>query len=349
MPAIGSQGGPLWTQLAHRHLRRLVRTTHIDLLLFRAPAGATRYLPGWWQAVADAWRRLGTITSKMLPETTLAGRGPARPAPGAPAPRLTRKLVFILAGKEAAKYKTHEGRRALYQHEPAPVNWAKWGITAPPQPKPRWEEVFYTRLEPKQQSLLWLMRLGAVVTRDAAHRRFGVGDGSCDVCADAGLSPAPRDTLVHFFLECPRIQGFWDLVVGFLDGADDGGALRRPDAADLLCGWKTQRRRLPSPGVLTQLASWQVYRAKTEFAMDNVRAASQTIFARWLGALADRIRADFQATKKGRRTAFDRWWLSPPTRWISVEPGGAIRIHGCRAASQTGPAGPQFSVPLRPS
>jgi len=172
---------------------------------------------------------------------------------------------------------------------------------------------------------------GAVATRASAARRFGQGDGSCDVCAatpSGEASTAPQDTLAHFFLYCPRVSAFWRLVIDFLRHATGAPHLQTPSCHDLLTGWTSVKDVVPSPGTLCALACWQVYRAKTELFTDNKLSPPTTLFARWLAAVRERVRVDFHSlNRSGKISArFRRWWLKPATRWIAIEPGGRLAI-----------------------
>jgi hypothetical protein len=188
-----------------------------------------------------------------------------------------------------------------------------------------WKAVFSKRLEPKHQSLLWLMQQGAVTTAlQMVHLRPDT-TRLCPVCNEHA------ESLTHYFFECPRVREYWRLVGRFLDRIQ-----RQPPRTptrltlkDVVAGWAKKKRDLPNANVFHALAVWQVYRAHTEATQDGTIVSAISMLARWQGEVIRRIHSDLiNARRKNLVELFIESWTSIRCQWFTFDGGGGVDGRG---------------------
>lgn len=186
-----------------------------------------------------------------------------------------------------------------------------------------WKAVFSSRLEPRHQSLLWLVQHGAVMTgRQLVHIR-PEATHRCPYCG------ADYETLRHYFYECPRVYEFWQLVGGFLDRIQvptASAAVSTPvELKDVLAGLPAWKNSIPSLIVWYALAMWQIYRAHAECAIDGVRTEARGLFIRWQEEVMRRICIDLRIAKRTNQVdRFRKHWLAKPCQWFVFDDGGGV-------------------------
>ena len=180
-----------------------------------------------------------------------------------------------------------------------------------------WSNVFSPRLEPKHQSLLWLMQQGVVTTAQQTRHFVRDSTSMCPICA------SHVETLQHYFYHCERIREFWRLLGCFLDRIrTDAGPSTPLELADVLSGLRGRRRSIPGAEIMYACAVWQVYRAHTEAQLDGAVVPAITIFARWQSEVINRIRSQLsQAVRTGRLDIFTRTWFSVRCQWFHFDTG----------------------------
>lgn len=222
-------------------------------------------------------------------------------------------------------YSVKAGRVFLLGERTVLPRLHRWGIQSDERspagtPMLPWKSVFAPCIEPKQQSLLWLMQHGAVVTARQMARWCSETSPQCPVCVTL------TETLPHYFFECPRIRDYWQLVGEFLDRIQWPPVTsgRRPVVTlhDVLGGLTRWKGRLPGIQVFHAEAVWQVYRAHAEAIQDNQVLMPLALFARWQHAMQGRIRNDmYNARRRNKLDQFTKRWTRTRCQWFVYEPG----------------------------
>ena len=221
------------------------------------------------------------------------------------------------------EYRPKKARKYMQGKQPVAPRADRWASRADPAGTSLdmlpWSSVFSSRLEPRHQSLLWLVQHGAVPTARVTVHFLPDATPNCPVCG------APFETLRHYFFDCPRVCAFWQQVGGFLDRIQ----VRPPaqpahvELKDVLTGLPAWKEKVPSLIIFYVLAMWQIYRAHAEAALDGICIPAVAMFARWQGEVMRRIRIDnINAARNNRMDRFEANWVSIRCQWFVFERGG---------------------------
>lgn len=189
-----------------------------------------------------------------------------------------------------------------------------------------WSIVFSPRLEPKHQSLLWLVQQGAVATARVTRHFLPSSDSDADP-SKCPVCKVHHETLRHYFFECPRVRDFWRMIGGFLDRIQMPPATQPTgiELNDVLSGLPSWKDKIPSLLVLYALAMWQIYRSHTECAQENIRIPAITMFARWQSEVVRRIQVDlYNAKCNNNMDRFKKNWLDIRCQWFVFDSGGGV-------------------------
>jgi hypothetical protein len=232
-----------------------------------------------------------------------------------------------LGSEPVANYTPSKGRCRLLGSldiEPAVAKWTRQSSRSNRQGLTMltWKRVFKSSIEPKQQSLLWLMQHGEVMTAHRLAQWYDAISPNCTICRRA------IESLPHMFFECERVRDFWQRVGRFLDRIQSHATTNSDPVtlSDVLNGLKRWQNRVPNLAIFHAEAVWQVYRAHTESTQRGVVSSAVAIFARWHSAMQCRIRNDFyNARKVNRLERFSRSWSRIRCQWFVYDSGGEGR------------------------
>ncbi|KAJ2750308.1 hypothetical protein GGI19_005180 [Coemansia pectinata] len=136
---------------------------------------------------------------------------------------------------------------------------------------------------------------------------------------------APRETIVHYFWLCPRVQDFWQRVSCFLQGIreDTSGPVFKVDLRVIITGFGAWARKILNADVMHGLAVWEIYRARAELSLDGKRLDGLAMFLRWKSAVIARILHDFYYSYSMIKAPhkFEKRWLTVSNRWYHFNPG----------------------------
>ena len=287
-----------------------------------------------WCATRRAYVSRDTVAARTVTKDLLRGRlwitDPATerlrvltrtPTTGQPLLPVTKLRVI---GATLPEYSVKAGRIFFMGERTVTPRLHRWtSRSAEWQPSETsmlpWKEVFSPRIEPKHQSLLWLMQHGAVVTACQMAQWRPDTSPHCPVCERSA------ETLRHYFFECPRIRDYWQLVGEFLDRIQWPAVTSDPrpvTLADVLDGLVRWKGRLPGSQVFHAEAVWQVYRAHAESTQDNSVLMPLALFARWQHAMQSRILNDMHsARRRNKLDQFTKVWTRTRCQWFVFEPG----------------------------
>ncbi|KAJ2054350.1 hypothetical protein H4S04_000043 [Coemansia sp. S16] len=252
-----------------------------------------------------------------------------------------------MSGMPLKAYKPSLGRKAIESAQIVPLNTAKWTIeedqgetavqATARTAKARWAKIPKIPLEQKHLSLLWLMAHAAVPTASKLSHYIPDLPPECKFCytlsesnaadnsAVSDSQHAPRETIVHYFWLCPRIQEFWQRVSCFIQGIRDApsGPVFRVDLRAVVTGFGAWSRRIPNADVLHGLAVWEIFRARAELSLDGKRLDGLAMFLRWKSAVISRILHDFYYSYSMIKAPhiFKKRWLTVSNRWYHFDPG----------------------------
>ncbi|KAI9590869.1 hypothetical protein BDF19DRAFT_145131 [Syncephalis fuscata] len=186
-----------------------------------------------------------------------------------------------------------------------------------------WSNVFSPRLEPKHQSLLWLMQHGAVNTATQLTHFIPNTTKMCPICL------THTETLLHYFYECKRTNEFWGMIGRFLDRISSSPHQSTPlELADVLNGMRAWNRSIPGINVMHAAAVWQIYRSHTETIFDKEKVTAITMLVRWQSEVINRIRSHLKmAIRTNDYNTFEKTWATGNCQWFSYERGGGV--NGC--------------------
>jgi exonuclease III len=276
------------------------------------------------RAVTADWAHYGWTLSPELLQLLKPLRYP--PSTGPPAVPFS-KLMMMGEGIEKCRpRRVRKHLRGKKMVKPRADRWADHSVNeCSLLPMLSWSAVFSPRLEPKHQSLLWLMQHGAVVTaRVMVHIRPET-TANCPVCDEA------VETLRHYFFECRRAREFWRLVGDFLDRIQASPATTPTPMTlkDILSGLPAWKDKVPSLIVFYAQAVWQIYRSHAESALDNVHNTATGMFAQWQYEMMQRVLVDLNNAKRNNRIdQFRANWLSIRCQWFVFDSGGEVPERG---------------------
>ncbi|KAJ2877495.1 hypothetical protein H4R27_006186 [Coemansia aciculifera] len=135
----------------------------------------------------------------------------------------------------------------------------------------------------------------------------------------------PRETIMHYFWLCPRVQDFWQRVSCFLQGIreDTSGPVFKVDLCAVVTGFGAWARKIPNADVLHGLAAREIFRARAELPLDDKRLDGLAMFLRWKSTVIARILYDFYYSYSMIKAPhkFEKRWLAVSNRWYHFDPG----------------------------
>lgn len=288
------------------------------------------------QTVTADWRHYHwTVEPQVLQLLRPLKRPPSTGPPAMP----FSKIRLMDGGVDT--YRPKKARRYMQGKKPLAPRADRWADRTDPvgtsMDMLAWSTVFSSRLEPRHQSLLWLMQHGAVYTGRTIVHFHPDATSECPMCG------TPYESLRHYFYECSRVREFWQLIGEFLDRIQNQPPAQSTpvELKDVLAGLPAWKGKVPSLIIFYALAVWQIYRAHTEAAMDQIRLPAIAMFTRWKNEVMRRIRIDhINAMRNNRMDRFMANWFSIRCQWFVFEPGeegapgrGRVEINATFATS----------------